>query len=318
VRAELEEARLWLWCYGANILVAIRDSWFPLSHFWSLAVEEHFYIFWPAVILGCDRKTAVRVCGVLIVAAFFVRLCMVSSGAVLAAYCLTICRIDALAIGGFIALAARRPGGLDAVVARGKTIMLGAVLALVALTVWRRGLMLYDSPIQIVGYLLLDLVLAAVLVHAVASPERGRLNAALAARPLRCLGRYAYGIYVYNSIFLLAAERSLLLPRLVAASGPILGRLAYVVLLAVSTLGTAWLSWHLLEKHFLKLKRYFPMNGGSTDDSRLAAPHLDEKCLRGAPTDAGLGSMTRPLVVRYWPPVPAGEGWGGMMKRRHQ
>src|SRR4051812_26234940 len=40
----------WLGLYGTNILVALRGQWFPLSHFWSLAVEEHFYLFWPAVV----------------------------------------------------------------------------------------------------------------------------------------------------------------------------------------------------------------------------------------------------------------------------
>lgn len=31
---------------------AIRASWLPLSHTWSLAVEEHFYLVWPLVILA--------------------------------------------------------------------------------------------------------------------------------------------------------------------------------------------------------------------------------------------------------------------------
>ena len=66
---DLEDARFWLWTYGTNVYVAFRGDWFPLSHFWSLAVEEHFYLFWPAIIIGCDRKTALRVCGAMIVMA---------------------------------------------------------------------------------------------------------------------------------------------------------------------------------------------------------------------------------------------------------
>jgi peptidoglycan/LPS O-acetylase OafA/YrhL len=274
VRAELEDARIWLWCYGANILVALRDSWFPLSHFWSLAVEEHFYIFWPAIILGCDRRTAMRLCAAMIVAALTVRLWMVSAGAVLAAYCLTICRVDALAIGGCLALAVRQPGGLAVVLAHRTKVALGAAFSLLALAVWRRGLLLYDPVVQLAGYALLDLLFAALLLTALASESGGRFNGPLARGPLRWLGRYSYGLYVYNSIFVILAERSSLMGRLVEWSGSSLaGRLCYVVLLALLTVGTAWLSWHLLEKRFLNLKRYFPMHAGERY-SVIAAPHL--------------------------------------------
>jgi peptidoglycan/LPS O-acetylase OafA/YrhL len=270
VEPELEDARIWLWCYGSNILVALRDSWFPLSHFWSLAVEEHFYLFWPAIILGCDRKTAMRICGTMIVAALAVRLWMVSAGAVLAAYCLTICRIDALALGGFLALAARGPGGLETLVPHAGKVALSSATALLAVAVWRLGLHLFDPAIQIVGYLLLDLLFAALILRVVAPTSRGLVARLLTLAPLRWLGRYSYGIYVFNSIVVLAAEGSSLLPRLVSSSGSTtLGRLLYIGLAASATLACAWLSWHLLEKHFLELKVHFPVRMGRSNVRRL-------------------------------------------------
>ncbi|MFI5457724.1 MAG: hypothetical protein ACHRXM_19965 [Isosphaerales bacterium] len=46
--------------------------------------------------------------------------------------------------------------------------------------------------------------------------------------------------------------------RLVAWSGStIMGRLIYVLIGSFATFVAAWLSWHLLEKHFLKLKTCF-------------------------------------------------------------
>ena len=93
--APLGDAGIWLWGYGTNILAAQRNAWFPLGHFWSLAVEEHFYIFWPAVVMWCDRRTVLWVCASMVIIALLARLWMVSSGAVLAAYCLTVCRMDA-------------------------------------------------------------------------------------------------------------------------------------------------------------------------------------------------------------------------------
>jgi peptidoglycan/LPS O-acetylase OafA/YrhL len=260
-RAPLEDPGIWLWGYGANILAALRNAWFPFGHFWSLAVEEHFYIFWPAVVLLCDRKTVLSVCASMVVIALVTRLWMVTNGAVLAAYCLTVCRMDALAIGGVLALAAREPAVMQAIATHARKASLAIATALAVMAAWRLGYYPFDPAIQVVGYLLLDLVFAGLILHVVATPTSGFVPSLLTLRPLRWLGLYSYGIYVFNSIFLLLAEGSSLLPRLVSWTGSTtLGRLLYVALAASTTLGFAWLSWHLLEKQFLKLKAFFPLN----------------------------------------------------------
>ncbi len=279
-RPPLDDAGIWLWAYGTNILASLRDSWFPLGHFWSLAVEEHFYLFWPAVVFWCDRKTVLALCGSMLLIALAARLMMVASGAALAAYCLTVCRMDALAIGGFVAIAAREPAVFEKMYAHAWKFTFATATALLALAVCQLGLNLFDPAIQVVGYLLLDLMFAAVILHAVASPDRGSVAFVLTLRPLRWLGTYSYGIYVFNSIFLLVAEGSSLLPRLVSWSGSTtLGRLFYVAVAASATLGSAWLSWHLLEKHFLKFKVRFPLHRAAAGRSKRdfmipAAPEL--------------------------------------------
>jgi peptidoglycan/LPS O-acetylase OafA/YrhL len=56
------DAQAWLWLYGANILQSVRGQWClgPLNHFWSLAIEEHFYLAWPAVIYFTSRRTRIE------------------------------------------------------------------------------------------------------------------------------------------------------------------------------------------------------------------------------------------------------------------
>ena len=255
----IEEAGIWLGLYGTNILAAIRGSWFPLSHFWSLAVEEHYYMFWPAVVFWCGRVTAMRICVLMVIVALGVRAWLVSQGLVLAAYSLTICRMDALAIGSFLALAARGSGGVGGMVPLAKRVGLAGLVSLVLLAGWRFGLALFDPAVQVVGYLLLDVVFGSFLILSVASPPSALLSLVLGSSSLRWLGRYSYGLYVYNSIFILGAEGTALLPKLISWCGSaVLGWLLYISLATTCTLGTAWLSWHLFEKHFLKLKRFFP------------------------------------------------------------
>jgi peptidoglycan/LPS O-acetylase OafA/YrhL len=269
----VENAWAWLWLYGTNIHVAWRGKWFPLSHFWSLAVEEHFYLFWPAVVFLCDRKTAFRACLGMILLALAARIWLVAHGAVLAAYCLTVCRMDALAMGSLVALAIRGPRGLGVVASHAGTTLLLSAIALSALVGWRFGLAFHDPVVQTAGYLALDVFFAALLALAVTVPASSPLALACNLAPLRSLGRYSYGLYVYNSIFILVAEGTSLLPRIVAWSeSTTLGRLLFVALAASSTLAVAWLSWHLLEKPFLKLKRHFPSgldSGGHHSPGRL-------------------------------------------------
>ncbi len=49
----LRNHQAWAWLYGVNIYLAIHGSWAALSyitHFWSLAIEEQFYLVWPLVV----------------------------------------------------------------------------------------------------------------------------------------------------------------------------------------------------------------------------------------------------------------------------
>ena len=48
----------WMWLYASNLLISIKGNFITasLNHFWSLAVEEQFYLFWPAVIYFCPAQ----------------------------------------------------------------------------------------------------------------------------------------------------------------------------------------------------------------------------------------------------------------------
>jgi peptidoglycan/LPS O-acetylase OafA/YrhL len=74
---------------------------------------------------------------------------------------------------------------------------------------------------------------------------------------LRFFGKYSYGLYVWHGLALPFLQ-GYLTPRMTDLLGSPL--LVVVVQTAVSiaiTLAVALLSWHLYEKQFLKLKRFF-------------------------------------------------------------
>src|SRR5215470_771994 len=113
----LEEARrhqAWLWTYTTNFYLAAKASWALtyVSHFWSLAIEEHFYLLWPLVVFSFRRETLERICLGVIGADLALRIGLLLGGvSELSVSVLTPCCIDTLCVGALLAAVARREGG---------------------------------------------------------------------------------------------------------------------------------------------------------------------------------------------------------------
>lgn len=81
----------------------------PLGVFWSLAVEEQFYLLWPLVVWHVPRRHLSLTCVGFIVFAFTCRLGVTLAGAPMdAIYRLMPCRFDLLASGALLALSHRK------------------------------------------------------------------------------------------------------------------------------------------------------------------------------------------------------------------
>jgi peptidoglycan/LPS O-acetylase OafA/YrhL len=248
------EAQGWLWLYGANILQSLRGDWClgPLNHFWSLAIEEHFYFLWPAVIYWTSRRTALRVCGGLFFGSVLLRAgWLLASGNDVAAEVFTPLRMDGLALGGWLALLARTEGGLA------------------RLNLWARpALLLFGTAalaMHIAGWRLLGLQSAcwacaagAFLIACVAAPPAGMLATLGHSRELQFFGKYSYGMYVIQLPLIYLLAPYIAAPTVASAVNSVaLGQLFYCAALFAVTTTAAWASWHLFEKHWLTLKHYF-------------------------------------------------------------
>lgn len=80
---------------------------FPFAHFWSICIEEHFYLFWPLIIMYVPHKKLFSVFIFIICTTilFRVYICYTSTEAWYTLYLHTLARIDVLvigAIGGYI------------------------------------------------------------------------------------------------------------------------------------------------------------------------------------------------------------------------
>jgi peptidoglycan/LPS O-acetylase OafA/YrhL len=250
----------WYWGYLVNIQIALHGwpGFSALAHFWSLAIEEQFYLVWPLVVFCLSRSNLIRLCALLILLALAFRVQLAWTGEILAAYVLAPARLDALAVGALLALLACGPGGLVtwrrvAAAAAG-----ASAAALFVLAVLRRGLWT-DDPLTItLGLTLLACLFGSALVLAVTSPADGWLTRTLTGRPLVAIGRYSYGIYVFHHVIALGMGRLFTVGDLPLVAGSQLPALAIYVLIGSGlSLAVAALSWHAFELRFLRLKERF-------------------------------------------------------------
>ena len=257
---QVREHQIWLWTYTANFYIAAKSSWNALTyvnHFWSLAIEEHFYLLWPLIVFSFSRETLERVCVGVVFAGLVLRIGLALGGiSELSISVLTPCRIDTLCVGALLALLARREGGVERLVGRASrgALALGTVVFL--LSVWCATTKLGLPVLHQVRSTLYALFFGALSLTSL--QREGALGRAFRSGVLRFFGKYSYGIYVYHGIltwYLLEVRAD---DRLDALLGGHSLAIAAKAVLGVSvSVVVAVASYQLFERRFLGLKRFF-------------------------------------------------------------
>lgn len=242
----------WLWFFGQNIAVCFNHQYLygALDHFWSVAVEEHFYWLWPlAVIFLCRRNLALMAVGLILLSLGSRCYYMWTQHDVLACEWLTICRLDGLAFGSLLAmLEAHKRLTKDLV-----PLLIGMFVVGVALSIGIH----YDKLGPYANVLLKTFESAAFfgLIGLVVIYKDGWLGRFFKNPVLIFFGLYSYGIFVFHHFL-----RPPLLPVTLfyGADKPNNAAMSYGLVHLALSVGLALISYHLFEKHFLKLKNKFP------------------------------------------------------------
>jgi peptidoglycan/LPS O-acetylase OafA/YrhL len=230
----------------------------PVRHVWSLAIEEQFYLVWPLLVLWLPRRRLMAACVAAVVLAWLFRAWLATASLPIAGYVWTPARLGPLALGALVALALRDPTDLRTAVRWARPVALATFLLVVAIVLWRRDLAYSDPVVQLIAYDAVGAMFAALIVIAVSTPSAvtGRL---LSSPILMFLGRYSYATYLYHQPVLLSLAgvgiTAAIVPPIGGERWP--GALAFVIVGAGVSVALAYASWHLVEKHALKLKDRF-------------------------------------------------------------
>jgi peptidoglycan/LPS O-acetylase OafA/YrhL len=227
-----------------------------IGHFWSLCVEEQFYLLWPAVVwMVRDRiKLLWTAAGISVLALVLRYVMVVMAGPVLAETWIIRTlpfRMDTLLIGGMLALLLRGPNA-----DRWQRLCRPLFLICTALAV---GIFLFSPAYDSAWLLTIGLTITALA-------SAGLIGSTLRAgspayrlfyrKPLRTLGKYSYGFYIFHYIFVWAWIQLLVLFTNHFHSKAIAGVLALGINFAVTFL-VSKLSYDHFEVKFLRWKRHF-------------------------------------------------------------
>ena len=243
----------WMWLYAANIPPTFSNSQVAFPHFWSLAVEEQFYLIWPWAVLWLDRRWLLRLCVACLVLTIATRCLLLQVG--FSAFYFLPCRMDALAAGGMVALLARGHDGLRRW--RPCAWFTGIGVLLVAVPWFAISSGAGSASVQIVKHTLSTILFATFLTVVLTSTEGSSVASVLKWTPLRLTGKYSYALYVFHPLVIdLVGRRYASGGLAVADAGP-LRLVEEVAVIVLISFAAAWLSWHAFEKHVLSLKRHF-------------------------------------------------------------
>jgi peptidoglycan/LPS O-acetylase OafA/YrhL len=249
----------WRWhaAYLSNIYFYLFGWRGSLSHFWSLAVEEQFYFFWPLLMVFLPVRFLLAAMLAAVVASPFYAMNMNAAhpgflGGITASILMPGC-MSALGVGALLAWAVR--SGMAMRPLKQWLLCLGVL----GVTVWYGC----DSPAAFkpVNRLAEDCILGWLVFSAVEG-FGGPAGWLLACAPLNYLGKISYGLYIIHNFAAPLCRNAIVMLGTPAWLANLYGVPALRVLMFVAvTVGLASLSWFGFEKPINDLKRKFPYPG---------------------------------------------------------
>jgi peptidoglycan/LPS O-acetylase OafA/YrhL len=250
--------QVWFWTYLQNWLLIFN---YPggstiIQHFWSLAVEEQFYLIWPWIVLLLKKpKWLLIFAGALLLAVIATRFTLwnlkIRDLNYMGLYTFT--RIDGICVGSMLA-----------VIHYMKSKFFDNYFPMIVLSLAGLNFIFYffNKPNQftypylaIVGYTTFA-VLFALLIHEIVQQKNKVLDFFLQIGLLRFLGKVSYSFYVFHwPVYLIFYDSFDAQVRKMISGSEAMIALITSILLTIAGLIAAIASYYGIEKHFLKLKK---------------------------------------------------------------
>jgi peptidoglycan/LPS O-acetylase OafA/YrhL len=255
-----QENQFWFWTYLQNWTLVFNEEGqgIALNHFWSLAVEEQYYLVWPLLIFFIKKPKPLLVCCLsLLVLVIVVRIIIWDHQDQFPSYerLFLFTRIDGIIIGSLLAIIHFMNPQF---VRRYFTVLIVSLVVLNYSFYFLNRTYDYIFPSwAIAGFTTFAAIFAFAIYEAVMKENRF-INYVFTFSLFRFLGRYSYGFYIFHfPVYLMVRPYSDKLASSFFNSGSIYSLIISSIIATLAGLLVSIISFHAFEKRFLKLKKYF-------------------------------------------------------------
>lgn len=241
--------------YLQNIAIAFKWLNFDgFNHLWSLAVEEHFYLFWPLIVYYCSAANLKKLIVFILIAQPVLRYLLLQQN--VDVFYFTFTRLDELCIGGLIAIME-----LEGKIISKRLVAIVAGLCIAGVVFWLAFTGQRLHVIQSLKFSLFSIIFYIAIGYIALNNNRW-VNKALQNRVLFYTGKISYGLYIYHPICYTLVEY-FIHPQ---------GQIIKFVWCISSSYAVASLSYYLYEKQFLRFKKRFASTDINVSATALAVP----------------------------------------------
>jgi len=235
--------QFYYWIFLQNIAITFNWERYGPGHFWTLAVEEHFYLIWPVIIYYFDFKRIFFIIKILIIIAFFFRGYLEFKH--LEIYYFSFSRMDELAIGSLLALMELK----DYFKPKYNSIYLILMLAVFipAIFLWLTYSGSANSIIQVVKYTIISLIYFLFIGYLISKSDKSILKQFFKSSFMSYTGKISFGLYVYHPVCFNIVENKF-------SSG---NQIFNLIVALIFTYLIATISYYAFESKILKLKERF-------------------------------------------------------------
>lgn len=245
VTSWFEKYQFYFWTHTSNYLFLTHGFFKPLGHFWSLAIEEQFYLVWPFVVLFLTPKLIIRISLLLIAVGIYLRLTIENK---YLTYGLPFAHLDGLLIGAIISFYYK--SNKDLLFNYSKQFLFVCAVVFFFFLVYGvlTGNNLHENPFSftIASIFFGSLLVACIAVKNIAN--------ALSNKVLLFFGKYSYGMYIFNSIFYHYSSWWYI-NKLSEMQKLLMYAVVFILTVIVS-----YLSYNLFEVRFLRLKERWALS----------------------------------------------------------
>lgn len=241
--------------YATNIMTGWFNHPVLLDHTWSLALEEQFYLLFPAVVAFTTKRTAtVLVSMSVLIVPLWRTILMITIGMSGSLHRYTYSpdtRIDTILWGCLLALLLHQNVFKEHLIKfaeKGFLLLLGSIFLISTYIISKESAYYLNT----VGYTFRAIGFTSILLYCL-TKQKGVVTL-LSAKPMRAIGRLSYSLYLWH-------------PAMLGVSGRIANhvdepskKVVYAIVYIIMTFFCSVFSYYVIEKPFLNLKkRYYSL-----------------------------------------------------------